>query len=69
MNQQVELLRRVAGVYQPLGPVQWGRLQFERAATVTVVGVPFQGRGGRLTVRSCDLTRGLTTSDRLRRGW
>ncbi|MCJ2019603.1 hypothetical protein MKK84_19555 [Methylobacterium sp. E-065] len=66
MNQQVQLLRRVAGAYQPLGPVQWGRLQFERAAIVSVVGVPLQGRGGRLTVRSCDLTRSLTTSDRLR---
>ncbi|MHB2205066.1 hypothetical protein [Methylobacterium sp. CM6257] len=66
MNQQVQFLRRAAGSYQPLGPMQWGRLQYERAAIITVVGVPFQGRGGRLTVRGCDLTRGLTIGDRLR---
>ena len=66
MNQQVQFLRRAAGSYQPLGAVQWARLQFERAATISVVGVPFQGRGGKLTVRSCDVTRGLTIGDRLR---
>ena len=66
MNQRVQFLRRIAGSYQPLGSVQWARLQFERAVTISVVGVPFQGRGGKLTVRSCDVTRGLTTGDRLR---
>ncbi|GJE14012.1 hypothetical protein [Methylobacterium longum] len=66
MNQQVQFLRRTAGTYQPLGPVQWARLQFERANTINSAGVPLQGRSGRLTVRSCDLTRGLTVGDRLR---
>lgn len=66
MNQHVQFLRRSAGTYQPLGPVQRGRLQFERAATISVVGVPFQGRGGKLTVRDCELTRSLTIGDRLR---
>lgn len=65
MNQQVQFLRRKDSSFQPLGPVQWGRLEYERAATISVVGVPFQGRGGRLTVRACDLTRGLTIGDRL----
>lgn len=66
LNQQVQFLRRSAGAFQPLGPWQWGRLQFERAATISIVGVPLQGRGGRLTVRSSEVTRGLTIGDRVR---
>lgn len=65
MNQQVQFLRRVSGVFQPLGPVQWARLQFERHAIVSVVGVELQGRSGRLTVRSNDISRSLTIGDRL----
>jgi hypothetical protein len=66
LNQQVQFLRRSAGTFQPLGPWQWGRLQFERAATISIVGMTLQGRGGRLTVRSSEVTRGLTTGDRVR---
>ncbi|WCS27792.1 hypothetical protein LOK46_13510 [Methylobacterium sp. NMS14P] len=64
LNQRIQFLRRGAGGFAAIGPVQWGRLEFERALTVNVVGVTLQGRGGKLTVRACDLTRGLKVGDR-----
>ncbi|MBP1179973.1 hypothetical protein [Methylobacterium sp. PvR107] len=64
LNQRVQFLRRSAGTYGAISDVQWGRLEYERAVTVSIVGVTLQGRGGRLTVRSCDLTRGLKVGDR-----
>jgi len=64
LNQRVQFLRRGAGGFAALGNVQWARLEFERAVTVNVVGVTLQGRGGKLTVRACDLTHGLKVGDR-----